>query len=776
MRLPRNSSLAVGLLGWVALYAPLLVRGSTLVSRDLAATAAPWHTAWAAQVSSLSLPLWDPSSSGGRLLLANPNAMAAYPGSALFLLMPPEQAVVLHVAVHHLLLGLGLYRLARTTGSSRAASGVAATVGASLGLAWSSLSFLNLQASLTWAPWVLSAVARRPHRDDQARRRACQAGVWWGLCILGGEPVTALLVGAMALVVAVPEWRRRSPWVILGTPGVAVGVAAPLLAPFVASLHETARVALGTIPGALAADAMAPRRWIEVVLPTILGPPFADHGSGFWAAASFPWQRYFPLIFVGSLPIVLLPFALRQRDRLRMWLLVGTGGCVFALVIGVPGVGDVLETLPGLSSVRYGIKLLVVPFLCLPAIVAVGWDELVRGWQAGVRRTLGIGAALTAVALGALGGAPAGERLLRSMLGRAYPVSRLDLEAVPGPTLRTAIVRDGLALAVPLGALAAAGPCAGITAVAALSANALNGLPGWLPAPSAEWASPPPVLATLPPEPVIAVLARHGTPRAQPADPQLRRFWEARAALYPEYGVRWGVRYVLARGPDGLEPARSELLARIATTLPTEVQARLAAALGANAVIAPQPIGGWPCVEVDGVWSCAAPSYAPKAYLARRALSATGLEAAAWTMGSSGFQPGHDVVVEGPAPDLAPGEVIELAGVPHHRRFRVKVAGHSILVVQQSFMECWRARVDDRPARPIPANGSMLGVHVPPGEHAIELAIDPLPYRVGALGPLAAAVFTFLAAHSSALRGRGRPAPSREPERSTPATARPSRR
>ncbi|MBP7797476.1 MAG: hypothetical protein KA072_02485 [Thermoanaerobaculaceae bacterium] len=776
VRLLRRSTLAIGLLAWVGLYAPLVVRGSTLASRDLGATAAPWRTAWAAQVGSLSLPLWDPFSSGGRLLLANPNAMAAYPGTVLFLLLPPERAVVLHLAVHHLLLGLGLYRLARTTGSGRAASEMAATVGASLGLAWSSLSFLNLQASLAWAPWVLSAVARRPHRHDQARDRACRAGLWWGLCILGGEPVTALIVGAMAWFVACLEWQRLSPWVILGIPGVGMGVAAPLLAPFLTTMHETARVVLGATPGALAADAMAPRRWVEVVLPTLLGPPFADGTAGFWAAASFPWQRYFPLVFVGSLPILLLFFALRQHARVRTWLVVGASGCILALVIGVPRVGELLEVLPGFRSVRYAIKLLVVPFLCLPAVLAVGWDELVRGWQAQFRRNLTIAAVLTAITLGVLGAVPSGQKALRSILGRAYPASRSDLEAVPAPTLGKAIARDAVALVLPLGTVVAVGPSATVVAAAALAANALNGLPGWLPTPSAEWATPPPVLATLPPTPVIAVFARRGAPRAQLSELQLQRFWEARAALYPEYGVRWGVRYVLTRGPDGLEPARSELLARVASTLPLEVRARLAAALGANAVIAPQPIPAWPCVEVEGVWSCTVPHHAPEAYLASRALSATGPEAAAWTMGSSGFRPGHDVVVEGPAPDLAPGEVIERAGVPHHRRFRVRTDGHSILVVQQSFMECWKARVDGRRARSIPVNGSQLGVPVPPGEHAIELAIDPLPYCLGALGPLVASVLILLAGRGSAARGRGRSAPSREPERSTPATAPPSRR
>lgn len=755
MRRAHTGALAVGLLGWVALYAPLLLGGRTLPVRDLAATAVPWRAAWASQVKAFSPPLWDPASSGGRPLLANPNATAAYPGTALFLVMAPEAAVVAHLALHHLLFGLGLYRLARAAGASRAAGWLVATVCASLGVVWSSLSFINLQASLAWAPWVLATVARAPSCPRQARRRAFRAGLWWGLGVLAGEPVTAALVGATAFVVASVEWRSRSPWVFFAMPAVACGVAAPLLCPFLATLPETARASVGAASGSLAADVLAPRRWIEVAFPTVLGPPFADRDGGFWAAASFPWQRYFPLVFVGSLPVVLTVFALRRRLRLRAWLLAGTAGGVLALVLGLPGVGGLLEALPGLHAVRYGIKLLVVPLLCLPPVLGAGWDELARGWRPGVRRRLGAGAAMTGTALAVLALVPPGEGLLRSTLARAYPASRAHLQAVPASTLRKAVARDALALVLPLGALAAVGPAAGVVAAAALAANALSGVPGWLPAPSSEWASQPPILATLPPRPVIAVFARHGLPAARPSDPQLQRFWAARAALYPEYGVRWGVRYVLARGPDGLEPARSELMARIASTLPPEVQARLAAALGANAVIAPRPLSDWPCVEVDGVWSCTAPRSSPEVYLASRALSASGPEAAAWTMGGGGFRPGGDVVVEGPAPDLAGGEVVDLGGVPHRRRFRVTAPGRALLVVQQSYMSCWTARVDERATRPIPVNGSRLGVEVPAGAHTVELFLDPRPYRLGAAGPIVAALLAAFAARGGARRGSG---------------------
>lgn len=776
VRLNRNPGLLLGLLGWLALYALPALRGQTLAARDLGATAGPWRTAWAFEVANGSLPLWDPSSSGGRLMLANPNAMAVYPGTLLFLATKPELAVVLHLAAHHLLLVLGLYRLARASGAGRRAAGLAAAISASTGLAWSSLTFLNISASLAWAPWVLSAVARRPRDADQARRRVVRAGVFQAMCVLGGEPVTATLVALVAAALAVLEWQRRSVWVVLGLPVLAATAAAPLLVPFLVSLPYTARGALSATPGALTADVLAPGRWVELLLPNLLGPPLADQDAGFWAAASFPWQRYFPLVFVGSMPLVLGLAALHRRRRLRSWLLVSTVGWALVFAIGLPGVGTWLESLPGLDTVRYGIKLMVVPYLCLPGVLAVGWEELVARWRPRSRRATRIFTVSLLAVVSALGWSPAGRDAVRTLLGRVYPASADALREVAPQTMGRAVLRDGAALLLPMAGLAAFGPHVGVVAVTALAGNAFQARPAWLPSPSIRWSSPPPLVATLPPHPVIAVFVRRGRPNAPLEEAQLERFWAARAALYPEYGVRWGVGYVLTRGPDGLEPARAELMARYASTLPIDAQARLAASLGANAVVAPAPLSGWACVEVEGVWSCSAPSFAPDAYVARRALPAQGLEATAWTLGGTGFRPGIDVVVEsaGAVPSLSDGRVVERAGAPHRRRFHVEVEGHTILVVRQNFMECWTGSLDGHPVRPFPVNGSMLGLDIPPGSHDVELAIDRRPYAVGGLGPLVTLLLAFVLLRVPTRR-RDTATPAEDAETTAPASSQTSR-
>ncbi len=480
---------------WAALYLPHLFAGQTLPARDVAGTQIPWRTVWREQVASGSAPLWDPYSNGGRPLLANPNAMAAYPGTLLFLLMSPEAAAAWHLALHHLLLLLGCYRLARRSGAARGAAAVAAAAAGTCGVAWSGLTFLNTQASLVWAVWALGTAARAPTPGRQARARALATGALLGLAFLAGEPVTAALGAAACAVVTLAWWRPR-PWAHVGVmAGAAAMLAAPVLVPLLAIFPETVRGGLAPAPGALAADALAPRRFLELVFPNLLGAPLGDRASGFWAALSFPWQRYFPLVFVGAVPLLCLPFAAR-RPRLAPWWGLAAAGVAGAIALGVPAVAARGQDVPGLEGMRFAVKFLVLVVLALPPLVAAGWSALAGGWLSGGRR------AARAAAVASLLLAPAAfapGALLRPVLGALYPASRQALGAVPPAALRRAALTDWAALAAPLAAVALAGPSALVATAVALAANTAAGSGVLLFAGDAAWAAPPPLVAALPP-------------------------------------------------------------------------------------------------------------------------------------------------------------------------------------------------------------------------------------------------------------------------------------
>ena len=750
--MPRRNAFPLALLiaFWALLYLPRLFAGQTLPIRDVSATQLAWRTVWREQVSRGWFPLWDPYSNGGRPMLANPNTMAAYPGTLLFLAMAPEAAAGWHLALHHLILVLGCYRLARRCGAAPPAAGVAAAATGTCGIAWSSLTFLNFQASLAWAIWALATAVPPPDPGRPALRRALAGGTLLGLSFLGGEPVTAAF-GALAwATIAAWTWRPR-PWLPLAvTAGAAAMAAAPVLIPLLAIFPETVRGGLTAANGALGADALAPRRFIELVFPNVLGAPLGDATSGFWARPSFPWQRYYPLIFVGAIPILCVPAAWGRRATAPWWALAAAGAAG-AIVLAPAGISGPAQNLPPLDSVRYAIKFLVLTLFALPPLVAAGWQALADSWAARGRRCVRA-AALATIALSPFAVAP--NRLLRPLLGAVYPESRASLAEVPASTLARSAAEDWSALAVPLAVAAAAGPAPAAVTAATLGASLLGGSGVLLFDRVTRWAEPPPARRALPPEPVLAVL-QAPEPPIRLGSP-LERFWAKHEDLVPESGTRWGIRYVLSRGPDGLEPVRQELLAAATAHMSVAERARVARALGADAVICTAPLPGWPGTVVGPLWIGAAANPPGRVYLARRLLPADGMLTAATIMASESFRPGEDAAVfgAGGAKDAGGGSVSESVGPPHHRSFDVSADGPGVLVVQQSYMACWRATVDGRPARIEPVNGSATGIRVSRGRHHVELRIDPTPYRTGAAGPLLLLLTAALIRRGASSRGR----------------------
>ncbi|MGD1146828.1 MAG: hypothetical protein ABR961_02615 [Thermoanaerobaculaceae bacterium] len=732
--MPRRETVPLALLiaFWALLYLPNLFAARTLPIRDVSATQLAWRTVWREQVSRGWVPLWDPCSNGGRPMLANPNAMAAYPGTLLFLVMTPEAAAGWHLALHHLILLLGCYRLARRCGAARPAAGVAAAATGTCGIAWSSLTFLNFQASLAWSIWALATAVPPPEPGRPALRRALAGGALLGLSFLGGEPVTAAF-GALAwALIAGSTWRSR-PWLSLAVgAGAAAMLAAPVLVPLLAIFPETVRGGLAAAKGALGADALAPRRFLELAFPNLLGSPLGDATSGFWARPSFPWQRYYPLIFLGAVPILCVPAAWGRRALAPWWTLVAAG-TVGAAVLAPAGIAGAAQNLPLLDSVRYAIKFLVLPVFALTPLVAAGWQAIADSWAAWGRRYVHA-ATLVTMLLSPFALAP--NRLLRPLLEALYPASRQSLAEVSDPTLARAAAADWLALSAPVAVVAVAGPAPIVLTAAALGASLLGGSGVLLFDRNARWAESPPARNALSSEPVLAVL-QLPEPSTRLVSP-LERFWVTHQTLVPESGTRWGIRYVLSRGPDGLEPVRQELLAAATAHMSVDERARVARALGANAVICTAPLSGWQGTRVGPLWVGAVANPSGRVYLARRVLPADTMLTAATIMASDGFRPGEDVVVfgSGGASVAGGGLVSELAGPPYRRRFDVRADGPGLLVVQQSFMACWRATVDGRMAQIEPVNGSATGIRVSRGRHHVELRIDPTPYRTGTAGPL----------------------------------------
>jgi hypothetical protein len=759
--------LALLALFWAALYLPHLLVGDTLPARDVAATQLPWRTVWRDQVRSGTPPLWDRYSNGGRPLLANPNTMAAYPGTLLFLLAHPEAAGAWHIALHHLLLLLGCYRLARRSGAEPPGAAVAAAATGTCGVAWSSVTFLNFQAALAWGVWALATAVPRPAPGRPSVRRALAGGALLGLAFLGGEPVTAALAAVTWTVVVLATWRPFSPLPIVIMAAAAAALSAPVLVPLLAILPETVRGALGPASGALAADALAPRRFIELFAPNVLGPPLADQAGGFWAAPSFPWQRYYPVIFLGITPLMLLPFARRESRALTPWWAIAGLGLVGATSLGVPVIASVAHGLPLVGGARYGIKLLVLTVLALPPLLAAGWEGMTRRWERGGRRwvrTLAVASLLAAPF------AVAPEQTLKPLMGALYPASRASLSHVPGTTLRRSASLDGAALLLPAAALAVAGPLPVVATAAVLAANLAGGSGVLLFADGHRWAEPPPAMAVLPANPTLAVFQPWNETAAEGGASPLERFWALRLALVPEYGTRWGAAYVLTRGPDGLEPVQQELLAAAARSLSPAEHARVARAVGATAVISQSPLPGFEGVARGDVWVSVVNHQPAGVYIARRLVPAAGTLAAATVLAGEGFQAGEDAVVEGTggARETGGGSVAELPGKPHRRLFDVTAEQAGLLVVQQSFMRAWHATVDGELARVEAVNGASIGVRIPSGRHRVELFLDPGPYRAGLLGPLLLLLLVGLS--QAAGTSRGRRVATGDGERSSPAT------
>ncbi|MDL2718659.1 MAG: hypothetical protein PT977_12980 [Acidobacteriota bacterium] len=692
-------------------FAPFLA-GGTLYRRDAGFFFIPWRLVLARLFGAGEIPVWNEWMSAGRPFAADPNAAVFWPLSPLLLVLSPTAlafvAIFLVLAVFFLSL--------RRIGLSPQACAAGTLVLLFSGVAQSLPVYATTCAAVLPLAFALAEAPRLASGDAAARGRARTfAALAFGLSALGGEPAVTLMGAAAFFAVAAfgrGQARGRAIAGALLALGLGAGLAAVQICPAVLELSRSARgIEMRPEHGALFRS-VRPSRVLTLLEPRLTGDPQSDTPLD-WGRGTFDaGSPYFEDLALGLIPLLFAAAAWRDR-RGRAALLLALGGGVLSFGRFLPGASFLAAAV---SVLRYPEKWWLLVTFALAAAAAVGVDVVFSG-EEGVRRKAvdllrrgAIGMALFCGALLAL--ALGAEDLLRKGIWALGLGAGPASSAAVAATLRPLLLLGSLTL-VLVAALAwfvarnrlPASFFAAILSFLFLT-DAARRVAGTCPA------GPPDLYRRETPE-VALVRARIGAGRfyddgAAAASTVARRTREAGGfdPLLPAAGVAFGIRYAGENDVDRMTADPSARFARALAGLRwgTEKVARLrklGVTLVRTAEMPPDPPG---VVEIGRFGE-------------DRILRIEGARAEFSVLPAGG------------------GTVTVEESRASRARLRVRVGlPVAVLSVARTFDPNWHARLDGADLAIRPADGYMMAVDVPGGDHEIALAYEnPTFFAGGAL-------------------------------------------
>jgi hypothetical protein len=753
---------ALPLILLLLLAAAPLIRGTeTLYLRDVLNTHFQMKAAQAAAMRNGYFPILDPHRAGGQPLAGNPNAVPFYPDNLLYLKAPVFWALNAHFWLHLLLAPFAFAWMARAWGLRRESAWAAAVCWTVSGFYLSHLSFYNLIAGVTLAPALIAACLRF---SQGHRRMAPVIAVLWGLLLLGGDPLMALLAGLLAATALLPYLRdvlrRREPWSGLALLVVCVGVgfllALPQLEEFRRILPMSFRGHRGYTAEAATVASWDPRQAAEWLVPFVFGRPDLLGPGSFWGSRFFTGvPPYYLSLYPGLLALALIAGSGRPRLRSAYW---AWGAIAVGLFLSLGRFNPVAEWLfSSRGSLRYPVKFWLSVAVGAALLCGIGFERLLfsdADTRARARRRFGLTLLVLALALGGLWAfftfnSGAAESWIAGLVtpsrGRGFVVNE-RLRWAGLSFLSVGIV----AILALLGKIGRRRPALGGALLLAFHAAVqLLLLQPLYPSDTVvPYRMPPPVLDIVP-EGVPVVHADFnylfGPSTLKQGDfPSQGAHWMERRAfyeLYPFTGPMWGRRFELSSSAEGLD----SFLARMAEGAvkgskdDDGKRLRLLAAWGVQRLLMNHPIDP---PQPRARLLTRIPSFgqtlyvyeivdrAPLAFLPRRILRAPHLNAAYQTLSGMDFDARTDAVVPGDGPPQvrSGGTVRRLHDGPESMDFDVTVGpGGGLLVVQRSHLSLWEAEIDGRAAKTVPANLYRLAVEVPEGRHRVRFRIDRRP-------------------------------------------------
>jgi Bacterial membrane protein YfhO len=747
--------------------------GGILYKRDI-------HLVWYAQIEAFvqavgggSWPLWNPSLSFGRPLLADPGAQILYPLTWLNLLVRPWTYYTVFASVHALGSAIGVFFLARRLRLSVGGSAISASIWLLSGPYLSTIDLWHHYAGISWLPWVALTADRA--MEAKNLRTATVWGAIQGLQVLAGSAdacaMTCVVVGAVLLthlrsaIGTTKEIGRLLATLAWGA-ALATCLTAALWWP---ALEQVARAARANLPSAVRTywsvhplsllDIVVPGLWSSLPLKAALRADLFESREPFMASL---------YLGAGALALVLAGVGLSAHPWRRTLVVLGGLSLVLALGRHAPVYAAATWALPPLRILRYPVKLTLLVAFAWALLAGMGWEVWrrptlpSRAWWIWVSAPLAVLAAV--VSAGALDlwlepGAWA-ARLLDLPVG-------LPAGQVMASTLLRALVVLGLALS---GAFLAwrrgfsSPPWLAVTvgtlALADLATYHRHPVPL---APRSLVTYRPEVLDLLDPDqPRVYVYDYSVAGKAQQYLGREDAYtlarqpegWDLDPAaalalqmyLAPESAGRWGLRGSYEIDYRGLYPSSLELLTLLLRKVEgtplhhrflrmanvTDVVSLHTTSLsdlllrGERTGLFPEPI------RVFRV-----PGALPRAYAVGKARVAGRLPELAEALMAPDFDPSHEVVLTGGEPWEAKPPFVGSARIVEATSDRVQVEatlgerGYVILV--DGFDPGWQAEVDGRATKVLCANGAFRAVPVEAGRHVITQTYRPPSVRWGLL-------------------------------------------
>ncbi|KAB2964811.1 MAG: hypothetical protein F9K16_03460 [Thermoanaerobaculia bacterium] len=744
---------------------PLVTGARTLILRDVLNTHAALRVGLADGLRGGELPLVDPLRSGGQALAGNANVLAFYPDNLLLLVGSNLWQLNLHFVLHWLLAFLAAYWLGRSWGLAREGSIAGAVVFALSGYWLSQMNFYNAVAPVSLAPalWAALLEAGTPERR---RRGLLVAGLAWGLMVLGGDPIVALVGLGSGLLLALARHGRSLPRARLA---LALGLGTLLALPQIVETLRILPMSYRAVQGYAESGGGVrdPRAVLDLLIPLFFGRP--DVGA-IWGKAIFDGHP--PIYFTlapGWLALALAAAAGVPRRREGRWLAAAAGLATLVTFSGGTPIPGWLTALPGGQLLRFPEKAFLVAALALALAAGCAFDRLVRGdgprhLALALGGVLALGGTLWLLfGVAALGGESLFVRLFAELDARAAWGER-HLRWAGLSMFGTALV---VLVSTTLLALRRRPRVAGALLLTLHAGSQLAFLrPLLADDESAGFSRPPAIAGEVDPAAVLV----QGAVTELFGDEDISDL----APLFPDRHVRWlhriawsellsfaaleaGRRLEFDISPEGLDTFVCAATARGMSHFDDTRRIAVLRATGVDRLLlgrALVPEGAGGARRLTTVQTLARPVHVyevpaplPEVALAGAIVRAPHMNAALEAIWISGFDPSSTAVIPGSGPPVVapPGTARLAVSEREHVEVEIDSPSGGVLILRRAHLPIWRATIDGAPAPTVIAQLTRLAVEVPPGPHRVVFSISRWPLRIsGTVALLALAALVVL--------------------------------